>query len=254
MPTSPLRAQLLPVICTLLAELARTAVKAQSAMRLLATMTPWARKMLMPLPFCPVPPALAPMRATRLPVTMVPSSPSLQRWTRMPPLPQSSTVLSVIDSPVDSIARMPASSASRTVVRDNASAGAVERQAGAACCRRSCTLSMETLARLGEMHERPARIRRAALPAPSMTRSLQFDDLGARRPMIMWLPPPKTSRVAPGTPESRVRAGSFEIGDEVGAGRQEDLPVLVEARVEQLPGCRGSGPRLPSGRGRVRRH
>ena len=38
-----------------------------------------ARKALMPLPFCPVPPDAAPMRSTRLPLTMVPSSAAFQR-------------------------------------------------------------------------------------------------------------------------------------------------------------------------------
>ena len=55
----------------------------------------------MPLPFSPVPPARAAIRSTRLPVTMVPSSPAVHRHTWMPALPQSVTVLSVIANPVD---------------------------------------------------------------------------------------------------------------------------------------------------------
>ena len=117
MPTSPLVRQLLPVIWMLFAELARIAVKAQSRMLLSETMTPWARNTLMPLPFSPVPPLSAAMCETRLPVMMVPSSPSLQRHTRMPPLPLLVTTLSVIDMAVDSMARMPASAQSEMVLR-----------------------------------------------------------------------------------------------------------------------------------------
>jgi hypothetical protein len=88
----------------LLAWLARIAEKAQSETWLLVTITLPARKMLMPLPFCPVPPARAEIRVTRLPSISVPSSPTDQRCTRMPPLAQSRTTLRVIASPRLSIA------------------------------------------------------------------------------------------------------------------------------------------------------
>ena len=82
----------------LLAELARIAENAQSDTWLPVTITLPARKMLMPLPFWPVPPARAAIRITRLPSISVASSPILQRCTRMPPLAQSRTRLRVIDS------------------------------------------------------------------------------------------------------------------------------------------------------------
>ena len=55
------------------------------------SMTPFALSRLMPLPFWPVPPASARMWATRFWVTIVPSSPSSSRETRMPVLPQSAS-------------------------------------------------------------------------------------------------------------------------------------------------------------------
>ena len=67
MPVSPLRMQVLPAIWMLLALLARIAEKAQSLTMLFETITLLARKTLMPLPFCPVPPLRAAMRLTRLP-------------------------------------------------------------------------------------------------------------------------------------------------------------------------------------------
>ena len=60
------------------AALPRTAVKAQSVMRLPETSTLPARKTLTPLPFSPVPPPSARMRAMRLAETMLPSSPSFR--------------------------------------------------------------------------------------------------------------------------------------------------------------------------------
>ena len=48
---------------------------------------------------------------------MLPSSPSLQRQTRMPPLPQSETSLPAIARPVDSMARMPAAATRVTALR-----------------------------------------------------------------------------------------------------------------------------------------
>ena len=54
--------QLLAEIWMLLALLARIAEKAQSLTTLFDTMTLLARKTLMPLPFCPVPPLRAAMR------------------------------------------------------------------------------------------------------------------------------------------------------------------------------------------------
>ena len=108
---------MLPLIWMLLALLARIAEKAQSETRLPETTTLAARKALMPLPFCPVPPLRAPMRSTRLPVTSVPYGAACQRWTRMPPLAQSETVLPAIVSPAASTDQMPASAAPEIVVR-----------------------------------------------------------------------------------------------------------------------------------------
>jgi hypothetical protein len=71
---SVMREQLLLTIVTLSPELSRTALKAQSEMRLLATVTLPPRKILMPLPFWPSPPSLAATRSMRLPITNVPSS------------------------------------------------------------------------------------------------------------------------------------------------------------------------------------
>ena len=73
--TSPMRAMVFARIWTFEAELARTAEKAQSAMRFDVTRTLPARKTLMALPFSPVPPSRAAMRSMRFMATIVPSSP-----------------------------------------------------------------------------------------------------------------------------------------------------------------------------------
>src|SRR5690606_35344820 len=99
---SPRRAQLLPMIWHAEPELLRMAERAQSRTVLPLTITPPARKMLMPLPYSPVPPASAEMWEMRLPETIVPSSPFSLRQTWMPLLPQWETVLPVIARPVAS--------------------------------------------------------------------------------------------------------------------------------------------------------
>src|SRR5690606_29626185 len=97
--TLPERMHILPLTWQLWVELSRTAVKAQSAIRLSATMTSSARKILMPLPFCPLPPPRHSILAMVLPDTMEPSGPLASRQMRMPALPQPSTRLPAITSP-----------------------------------------------------------------------------------------------------------------------------------------------------------
>ncbi len=90
------------------AALPRTALKAQSVMRLPETSTLPARKTLTPLPFSPLPPLSARMRTMRLAETMLPSSPASERQTWMPLLPQSAMSLWAISSPMASTLRMAA--------------------------------------------------------------------------------------------------------------------------------------------------
>ena len=68
-------------------------------MRLPRTMTLWARNTLMPLPYCPEPPARLSIASMRLSVTMVPSSPGCERQTWMPLLSASKMVLRAISRP-----------------------------------------------------------------------------------------------------------------------------------------------------------
>ena len=197
--------QLLPAICMLLAALARTALTAQSVIRLFDTIAPWARNTDTPLPFGPSPPSPTATLAMRLPVTIVPSSPSDQRSTRMPPLPQSSIVLPVSDSPVDSTARMPMSATLRMVVPatlpPERSSATPERELPSIV-----QFSMVT-SRDSERCRMPGTCSASGSPAPSMTRP-ESATCSQCSPASMNSPPLNTSRVAPATPPSRTRAGS----------------------------------------------
>jgi hypothetical protein len=69
-------------------------------------MTLSARKTLMALPHSPKPPDLFEIFSTRLSTMSVPSSPGVERQTRMPPLPAPLMVLALMRSPRASIEKM----------------------------------------------------------------------------------------------------------------------------------------------------
>ncbi len=94
------------MICMSDAALPRTALKAQSVMRLPETSTLPARKTFTPLPFWPLPPLSARTRTMRLAETRLPSSPASERQTCMPLLPQSAMSLCAISMPMASTLRI----------------------------------------------------------------------------------------------------------------------------------------------------